>query len=108
MAGTHVAVHTERQVLSPAAFMDFRYEVNRLLRGGETTRRWGYGAPWWRFAMQGQLRGFALGPLHDGWMPQVVEAASSKAVFRTRPKPSFQRVGPLLGTTSRPRRWCAK
>ena len=53
MAGTHVAVHTERQVLSPATFMDFRYEVNRLLRGGETTQALGL----WRFA------GFALGPL---------------------------------------------
>ena len=34
---------TERQVLSPAAFMDFRYEVNRLLRGGETTQALGLG-----------------------------------------------------------------
>ena len=41
MAGTHVAVRTERQVLSPAAFTHFRYKVNRLLRGGETTQALG-------------------------------------------------------------------
>ena len=39
MAVTEYAVHTERQVLAPAAFMDFRYEVNRRLQGGATQAR---------------------------------------------------------------------
>ena len=38
MPGTQYAVHTEHPVLSPAAFMDFRYEVNRRLQGGATTQ----------------------------------------------------------------------
>ena len=38
MAGTQNAMHTERYVLSPAAFMDFRCEVSRRLYGGATTQ----------------------------------------------------------------------
>ena len=77
MAGTHVAVHTERQVLSPAAFMDFRYEVNRLLRGGETTQALGFWGSVVEIRRAGTRAGklrvdfrryrFCAGPLHDGW-----------------------------------------
>ena len=38
MAGTQYAMRTECQVLSPAAFMDFRYEVNRRLQSGVATQ----------------------------------------------------------------------